>query len=614
MESPYQNKSGDLARLVNICLDYGQARVLNHIYLELGYSEVHAIVGEHGAGKSSLGLIMSGILKPQRGAVTFEGQWHVALDVATALKLGIRMIYQQIRLYEELTVAENLFLSNKRINRLLWNRKRHFREAAQDILARYDFDIDPVTPVRNLNLSDQTVIEILKNLSPQPKLLILDEVLERLSVPALHKILNIFMELKRIGTSILFITHKIDDIYAFADRVSIIKKGEILVTDGVRNIDKLNLIKMAYTQITTEQNIEDPNKEFNQYLKYNEAILRNLPINLLVVDNHQRIKMVNEHCKQHFALQAPSYLNVPLEQFFSEANINTFEFLNNAFLSEEGETFYQVPIIVNDIPTINTIRTFPIYDGSFLIGHIFIIEDVTEYDQLQKQFMLSEKLASVGLLAAGVAHEINNPLGIIANYLSYIKYHFDDRALHEAIDNVHEEITSISHIVSNLHAFSDNKQSIGEEIDINELIQNTLNLIKYNAKYKHIKIQFEPYENDIQITANKNEIKQVILNLFKNSFEAMPSGGNIYIKTTLITEDGSGLVQIQFHDTGPGIRDENPDNIFLPFYSTKKGQESNLGLGLSVSYGILKKYHGTIAVENIESGCKFIINLPQNFP
>ena len=611
MESHYQNKSGDLLRLVNICLDYDRTRALKHIYLELGYSEVHAIVGEHGAGKSSLGLVMSGILKPQRGAVTFEGQWYVALNVATALKLGIRMIYQQVRLYEEFTVAENLFLSNSRINRLLWNRKRHFLEAAKALLSEYDFDIDPATSLKNLNLSDQTVIEILKNISPQPKLLILDEVLERLSAPALHKIFNIFMELKRTGTSILFITHKIDDIYAFADRVSIIKNGEILVTDDVSNIDKINLIKMAYTQITTEQNIEDPNKEFNQYLKYNEAILRNLPINLIVVDNHQRIKMVNEHCKQHFALHAPSYLNVPLEQFFSETNINALELFTNAFSSEEETTFYQIPLIVNDIPTINNIRTFPIYDETFLIGHILIIEDITEYDQLQKQFMLSEKLASVGLLAAGVAHEINNPLGIIANYLSYIKYHFHDESLHEAIDNVHEEITSIAHIVSNLHAFSDNKQLINEEIDINELIRNMLNLIKHNAKYKHIKMQFEPHEDDVLIRANKNEIKQVILNLLKNSFEAMPSGGQIFIKTTIIPENGSNFVQIQFHDTGPGIYDENPDNIFLPFYSTKKGQEENLGLGLSVSYGIIKKYNGTIAVENIESGCQFVIHLPQ---
>jgi signal transduction histidine kinase len=246
------------------------------------------------------------------------------------------------------------------------------------------------------------------------------------------------------------------------------------------------------------------------------------------------------------------------------------------------------------------------------IGHIIVIEDITEYDHLQKQVMLSEKLASVGLLAAGVAHEINNPLEIIYNYLSYMKYNFHGQALHQAIDHVHEEISDIATIVSNLHAFSDHKQSVNEDIDMNDLIENMLNLVRHHAKDREITIHFERYEDEILITANKNEIKQVILNLLKNSFEAMPSGGEIFIKTSLVAEDGSNVVQLQFHDSGPGICDTNPENIFLPFYSTKQGSENNLGLGLSVSYGIIQKYHGTIAVKNIDgSGCQFIIQFPQ---
>ena len=189
----------------------------------------------------------------------------------------------------------------------------------------------------------------------------------------------------------LFITHKIDDIYHFADRVSILKNGEILVTDDMQNIDKLNLIKMAYTQLSGEQNIEEPNKEFQQYLKYNEAILRNLPVNLIVVDTNKRIKMVNDYCKQHFQLEAVSYLNVPLAEFFSGENASLLDMLQDAFDSGEGESFYQRSIVIKGNATVNNIKTFPIYDGSFLIGHILIIEDVTEYDRLQKQFMLSEK-------------------------------------------------------------------------------------------------------------------------------------------------------------------------------------------------------------------------------
>ena len=96
-------------------------------------------------------------------------------------------------------------------------------------------------------------------------------------------------------------------------------------------------------------------------------------------------------------------------------------------------------------------------------------------------------------------------------------------------------------------------------------------------------------------------------------WEAMPTGGEIFIRTALVYENGANMVQMIFKDTGPGIYDENPANIFLPFYSTKKGSEQNLGLGLSVSYGIIKKYRGTITVENVdEAGCQFVITLPQS--
>lgn len=600
-----------LLRLRDICLDYGRVRALDHIDLALAEAEIHAIVGEHGAGKSSLGLLLNGILKPRQGAITFAGKEYAALNITTALKLGIRMIYQQVRLYEEFSVAENLFLSDNTIKRFTWRRKRRMLEAARALLARYGFEIDPATPLQNLNLSDQTVIELLKNLTPQPRLLILDETLERLSSPALRKVMKILTDLKRAGTAIMFITHRIDDVYHFADNVSIMRNGQILLTEQVQHIDKINLIKMAYTQLSEKTAIDDLNQEFYQLLKYNEAILRNLPVNLIVTDNENRIKLVNEYCKQYFQLKTTSYLNVPVAQLLSSHHDDVQALLKRPSSVSEERMLYQAPLTLSETSFIGNIKIFPVYDGTFLIGNVLIIEDVTEYDHLQKQVMLSEKLASVGLLAAGVAHEINNPLGIISNYLSYIKYHFHDTHLHEAIDNVHEEITSIATIVSNLHTFSDNTPSRIEELDLYELIQNMLHLIKHHAASKAITIHVTRPAQEVRVTVNKNEIKQVILNLFKNSFEAMPSGGDIYIRTTSAADNGRRVVQLTFEDTGCGICDENPANIFLPFYSTKKGPDNNLGLGLSVSYGIIKKYQGSITVRNREgAGCQFLITLP----
>jgi signal transduction histidine kinase len=203
--------------------------------------------------------------------------------------------------------------------------------------------------------------------------------------------------------------------------------------------------------------------------------------------------------------------------------------------------------------------------------HITIIEDVSKQENLRQQVILSEELASVGVLAAGVVHEINNPLEIIYNHLNFMKFNIDKDKMYETIANIQEKLTDIKQIVSNLISFSDSNKMVNEEFELNSLVVTITNLIRFNAKNKKIRIH-----------------------------------------TLSVIMDGSPFACIVFIDAGIGIEDENPDNNFLPFYSTQKGSEANLGLGLSVSYGIVKKYKGNISVRNLKgSGCEFPITLPQ---
>jgi len=597
-----------LVTMDKISLSYGQFAALKQINIRLNYAEIHAIVGEHGSGKSSLGMILSGVIQPHAGTILFEGTPYSALTVKRARKLGIEMVYQHVlSLNERVSVAENLLLATASLHQLL--RKQRMLAAAHAFLANHAVAIDPRQPVEELPLSERLFVDILKHLYARPKLLILDEILEKLSGATLAKTLEILKRFQQAGMAVLVITHRIDDVYDLADRVSILKHGELLLTDSVRNIDKINLIKIAYTQVSAESEGQALNQEFYQLLKYNEAILRHLPVNLIITDPDNRIRMVNDHCRQRFQLQQASYHNLPLDRVFSSQNADAAAFFQQMSSFREEKALYQVPVSCNGVDMLSNIKNFPIYDGAFLIGNILILEDMTEYDRLQKQVILSEKLASVGLLSAGVAHEINNPLEIIYTYMSYVKHKFHAPEFHKVLDTIHEQIASIANIVSNLRSFSDSHPQGVEEFELNGEIRAMLKLVKHNARHRQIAIRFDAAEEAVMVQANKHEIKQVLLNLLKNSFEAMPSGGSILIETRRIREHDAA--QIAFTDTGQGISDENPNNIFLPFYSTKKGVKDNLGLGLSVSYGIITKYHGTMTVQNLaEGGCRFLITLP----
>ncbi|MGA2378837.1 MAG: ATP-binding protein [Spirochaetia bacterium] len=602
----------DLLRLSHVSLDYGQIEALKDVSLALHHSRVHAIVGEHGAGKSSLGMVISGNVKPRKGHLEFAGRRFESFSTRLAHRMGIEMVYQQVQLNDYFTVAENILFLNKNLAPHGLLSPRELVRRAESFLAENSFNLDPATTVKKLNLPDRVLTSILAALQKRPRLLILDEALEKLSSADLPRVLRMLDAMKSGGMAILFITHRIDDVYDLADRVSIVKNGEILVTDDVRHIDKMNLLRLTYTQVYSLENSGNRKREFNQFLKYNEAVLLNLPVNLIVVDAEERVKIVNERCKGYFQLEHVPFANQPLERLLGASNGETLALIREAFRSEEGSAFYHVPLAIAGADTINNVRTLPIFDEDLLIGNIIIIEDITEFDKLQKQVILSDRLASVGLLAAGVAHEINNPLEIVYNYLKYIKFSFDDAKLHETVDELNEEITYIAGIVRNLLSLSDTAQVEREEIDINEMIRSTMGLLRHNAVDKRISITFNSSEKEIALTVNRNEVKQVILNLVKNSFEAMPSGGDIRIDTSRTTDErGRPCAAIVFTDSGPGIPDANLHNVFIPFYSTRKGKGDNVGLGLSICYGIVKRHDGTMNVRNLEqSGCQFTILLP----
>jgi len=585
---------------------------LKDINLSVDRSEVHAIVGEHGAGKSSLCHVISGFLRQSSGKILIDGQAFDYLTPKRAHHFGIELVTQQNPLFENLTTIDNLIIDNRGISASPFISKSKLKSRALALLKRYDFNLDPDAIIKHLKLADRVLLDILKHIASRPRLLILDEALQKLSAVNLNKMISILSGLKSQGVSIIFVTHRIDDIYHFADTVTILKNGETLITDSVNNIDKINLIRLAYTQLNTSESLENANQEFYQLLKYNEAMLQKLPVNLIVVDRNSRIKLINEKAKEYFGIKDTDYLNMMMDRLLTEENTAILSLIEKALRQRHDNVYYNVPLLRKTATAHTNIRIHPLYDETFLIGHTIVIEDITEQEKLREQVVLSEKLASVGLLSAGVAHEINNPLEIIANDIEYMKLKATHPEVIETLNELEGEFDSISQIVNDLVTFSDNNRTLIEIVDINELIAGILNLVKHSAARRNIAIHFEKANDPIKVHINRTEIKQVILNLIKNSFEAMPESGDLTVLTAETRDKGSIQAEITVRDTGCGIPKHDIKEIFVPFYSTKKGSNANLGLGLSVSYGIIRKYNGTISVKNRNgAGCQFSIILPK---
>ncbi len=252
------------------------------------------------------------------------------------------------------------------------------------------------------------------------------------------------------------------------------------------------------------------------------------------------------------------------------------------------------------------ITTAPVKgDDGELHGYIRLIQDVTEIKKMEEQIMHSEKLASIGRLAAGIAHEIGNPLTSIFSFVQILREMEDgDEFKRESLETILFHINRISGILKQLSGFT--KMPVGEpkKCPVNDTIDTALNLIQYDKKAKNISI-IKILSPDLpEIIADANQLSQVFVNLILNAIDAMPGGGTLTVKSFML----DGMIKIQFQDTGSGIRKEDISKIFDPFYTTK---EKGTGLGLAVSYNIIKKMNGLLTVESeTDKGAAFTIMLP----
>jgi signal transduction histidine kinase len=241
------------------------------------------------------------------------------------------------------------------------------------------------------------------------------------------------------------------------------------------------------------------------------------------------------------------------------------------------------------------------------IGRLIIFDDVTERDELERRLVQADKLSSVGLLAAGVAHEVNTPLAVISTYAQMLaKQVSGDDQKSRLLEKIAKQTFRASEIVNSLLNFSRTSPTAFDELDLNRVVQESLTLIQHQMEKVGLRVQLDLEERLPAIKGNSGKLQQVFLNLFLNARDAMGPGGILSVRTYQRGE----TVGVDVADTGHGIEAENLSRIFDPFFTTK-GARKGTGLGLSVSYGIVREHSGVIEVESQPGeGTRFHLEFP----
>ena len=233
----------ELLELHNITKRYPGVTALDNVSISFREGEVHALVGENGAGKSTFIKTISGAVQPDEGEIVFDGATYSHLTPQKSLELGISVVYQEMIQFEAMSVADNLFMSDGSDAGLFVNEAERNKKAAE-LLQKFQCHVSPRTWVRELSMANRQIVEICKAILRNARVLILDEPTASITVEEQRRLFDVIRDLKARGVTIIYISHRLDELFEICDRVSILRDGKYIDTVNIADTDKQGLIKL----------------------------------------------------------------------------------------------------------------------------------------------------------------------------------------------------------------------------------------------------------------------------------------------------------------------------------------------------------------------------------
>jgi two-component system NtrC family sensor kinase len=387
--------------------------------------------------------------------------------------------------------------------------------------------------------------------------------------------------------------------------------GDFLSSEDVELLESLaSYIGIALQNASLYAQLEVKISEFERLKEFNENIVESINVGILALDLEDRIESWNAQMEAMYAVSRGEAIGQKLSDVFPDDFVSAIE----GFRNEAGiHNLYKFHLTTNagEQRTVN-IAIAPLLSRDFVIvGRIVLVDDITERVSLENQLAQSDKLSSIGLLAAGVAHEINTPLAVISSYSQMLsKQMRGDPRLGPVLEKITQQSFRASEIANGLLNFSRTSTTEFREINLNQVIRDTLSLLEHQFKTAQIVVDADLIDELPTIHGNPGKLQQVFLNLLLNAKESMPGGGRLRVATMF-----NGHVEAVVADSGSGIAPEHLKRIYDPFFTTKTtpkpGERRGTGLGLSVSYGIIQEHAGKIHVESaVGSGTTFHLEFP----
>ncbi|MCC7153628.1 MAG: PAS domain S-box protein [Bryobacterales bacterium] len=378
--------------------------------------------------------------------------------------------------------------------------------------------------------------------------------------------------------------------------VSRTAKGDFLASDDLELLMTLsNYVAMAVENARLYRSLADKAAQYERLKEFSENIVESINVGILAADLDDRVESWNSQIERLTGIPRVSAVGRTLSELFPS------EWQVHFARGDEGgrvRQMYKVPLHsfpdaggAASVRLVNVAITPLVTKDGEQIGRLIIFDDVTEREDLQRRLVQADKLSSIGLLAAGVAHEVNTPLAVISTYAQMLakQVNGDDQKA-KLLDKIAKQTFRASEIVNSLLNFSrTSSASDFDDVDLNKVVRETATLLEHQLRKAGIEVVLDLDATLPAIRGNFGRLQQVFLNLFLNARDAMESGGTLTVASS--TEKGNPRIEVR--DTGAGIPAEMVNRIFDPFFTTKTAKKGT-GLGLSITYGIVEEHGGSI--------------------
>ena len=400
-------------------------------------------------------------------------------------------------------------------------------------------------------------------------------------------------------------------------------RGDLLTSEDLALAETVaGPLAIALENSRLYASLQERAAQYERLKDFNENIVESLSVGIVVLDMEGRVQSWNTqlelalHISRENAVgrrvgeMLPASLIERIDSCVDESGSGTVhKFLLRSH--ELPEEFRPQDPADNADRVINLAVAPLVAKGFEPVGRLLIVDDVTERVELEEAVLQADRLSSVGLLAAGVAHEVNTPLAVISTYSQMLADRFGTGSEEaQLLGKMTEQTFRASEIVNSLLDFSRTSGAEMTRCDLNRAISDTLELISPQLRKARVQLELR-LDASAMIRANRGKLQQVLLNLFLNARDAMPDGGVLRV-TARTTADASSeaRAQVLVSDTGTGIEPELQRRIFDPFFTTKDSRRGT-GLGLAVSYGIVQEHSGTISVQSAPgAGTTFTLEFP----